>query len=155
MVEETGIINYEDIATIFHGILFAYQKASRDILGTGTAVFIHPILEIIRKISHRTGINLIKSSNIDEVFENFSKAMPASGIVKGFRFEKLAPKKYVLHVEGCAWAPHIHSELKPEDVTCPFALMAMAVFEEVTKERVKLADSTYITDGTKTVITSF
>jgi len=149
----TSTLNFEDVATLFHGILFAYQKATSDILGSGTAVFAHPILDIIRKISERTGINLVEGKDLDKVFENFARILPTSGVAKGVRFEKLADEKYVLHIDECAWARHIHSELKPEDVTCPLALLAMAVFEEITGKRVKLAHSKYMSDGTKTTIT--
>ena len=141
-----------DIGTLLHGILFAYQKTVKDILGTGSAIFVHPVLGIIKRISKRTGVNLIKGRNIDEVFENLSKVMPTTGIMKEFRFEKLTPKRYILHVDGCVWASHIHEELKPRDVTCPFALIAMAIFEEVLKGKVKVADSEYYKNGTTTII---
>jgi hypothetical protein len=41
---------------------------------------------------------------------------------------------------------------KPEDVTCPYALLAMAVFEKVTGRKVKVADSRYFKEGTETII---
>ncbi len=145
-------LNPEEIGTLFHGILFAYQKSMRDILGTGSAVFVHPILDIIKKISKNTGINIIKGRNLDEVFENLSKVMPTTGMVKQFRFEKTAPKKYILHVDGCVWAPHIHSELNPVDVICPYALLAMSIFQEVSKSKVSLVGSEYYKNGTKTKI---
>jgi len=141
-----------DIGTLLHGILFAYQKTVKDILGTGSAIFVHPVLGIIMRINKRTGVNLIKGRDIDEVFENLSKVMPTSGVMKEFRFEKLAPKRYILHVDGCVWAPHIHQELKPKDVACPFALITMAIFEEVSKGKVKVADSEYYKNGTRTRI---
>lgn len=106
-----------DIGTLLHGILFAYQKTVKDILGTEAATFVHPVLNIVKGINERAGVNLIKGRDIDEVFENLSKLMPTSGIMKEFRFEKLAPARYILHVDGCVWAPHIHEELKPKDVT--------------------------------------
>jgi len=141
-----------DIGTLLHGILFAYQKSVKDILGTGSAIFVHPVLNIIKGINERASVNLIKGRNIDEIFENLSKVMPTTGIMKKFRFEKLAPAKYILHVDGCVWAPHIHEELKPRDVTCPFALITMSIFEEVLKGKVKVADSEYYKNGTKTRI---
>ena len=150
--KDSVALSYEDIGTLLHGTLFAYQKAVKDVLGTGSAVFVHPILEIIRKISGSSGVNLISGSNVDEVLANLSSIMPASGIMKGFRFEKLSPNRYVLHVEECVWAQHIHHELKPSDVACPFALLAMAVFEEATKGKIKVVDSEYCQNGTKTVI---
>lgn len=145
-------LDQKDMATLMHGTLFAYQKAVKDILGTGSAVFVHPILDILKGIHKRTGANLIKGSNIDEVFENLAKVMPTTGFVKALRFEKLAPKRYVLHVDGCAWAPHIHGELKPKDVTCPYALIAMSIYQEVSESKVKVAGSEYSENGTKTRI---
>jgi len=141
-----------DIGTLLHGILFAYQRTVKDILGTGAAIFVHPVLNIVRGINERAGVNLIKGRDIDEVFENLSKLMPTSGIMREFRFEKLAPARYILHVDGCVWAPHIHEELKPKDVTCPFALVAMSIFERILKGKVKVADSEYTKNRTKTII---
>lgn len=141
-----------DVGTLLHGILFAYQKTTKDTLGTGAAIFVHPVLNIIKEISRKSGVNLIKGNNIDEVFENLSKVMPTTGLVKGFLFEKLSPNTYILHVDECVWAPHIHSELKPKDVTCPYALVAMSIFEEVSKCKVKVADSEYTENGCRTRI---
>lgn len=143
-----------DIGTLLHGILFAYQKAVKDILGTGAAVFVHPILSIIKRINKRTGVNLIKGRNIDEVFENLSKVMTTTRLMKEFRFEKVSPNTYILHVDGCVWAPHIHKELNPKGVTCPYALISMSIFEEVLKCKVQIADSEYHENGTKTRIES-
>ena len=112
-VSEAGqpVLSPEEVGTLFHGILFAYQKSMRDILGTGAAVFVHPILDVIKKINKTANVNSIKGDNLDEVFENLSKVMPTTGLVRGFQFEKIAPEKYVLHVGGCVWAPHIHAML--------------------------------------------
>jgi hypothetical protein len=142
----------EDIGTLLHGILFAYQKSVKDILGTGASIFVRPILDIVKTINERAGVNLIKGDNIDEVFDNLSKVMQTTGIMQGFRFEKLASAKYVLHIEKCVWAPHVHADLEPEDVTCPFALISMAIFEKVLKNKVKVNDSEYSKDGTATII---
>ncbi len=116
-----------DIGSLWHGILFAYQKSVKEVLGSGAAIFVHPVLDVIQRIEKKTGVNLIRGSDIDEVFENLSEIMPTSGVVRGFRFEKLGPNRYILHVEGCFYAPHIHEELKPTDVVCPYALIARAL----------------------------
>lgn len=144
-----------DIGTLLHGILFAYQKSLKDTLGIGSAVFVYPVLGITKKINKRTGINLIKGHNIDEVFENLSKVMTTTELVQKFQFEKISPNTYILHVEGCVWAPHIHKELNPKDVTCPLALIAMSIYEDVSKHKVQVADSEYSENGTKTRIEPF
>lgn len=141
-----------DVGTLFHCILFAYQKALKDILGTGSAVFVHPVLKTVTRISEKQGINLIEGETIDEVFDNLSKLIEGTKIIGEFRFERLAPEKYVLHIDGCVWAPHIHEELKPKDVTCPFALLAMSIFEKILNGKVKVADSEYFKTGTRTRI---
>lgn len=142
----------EDVGTLLHGILFAYQKTAKDTLGSGAAIFVHPVLDIIKRINGRTGVNLINGRNLDEVFESLSKIMPTSGLVKDFKFEKLSSNTYNLYVDGCVWAPHIHNELKPKDVACPYALIAMSVFEEVAGCKVKVADSEYFKTGCTTRI---
>jgi len=142
-----------DVGALMHRILFAYQKAAKDILGTGSAILVRPVLDMIKEINERTGeVNLIKGRNIDEVFENLSKVMSAAGLVKEFRFEKLSTKKYVLHVEGCIWVPHIHKKLKPRDIICPYAFIAMSLFEEVLKNKVKIVYSEFHKNGSKTRI---
>ena len=145
-------LNPQEIGCLLHGILFAYQNSVKEILGTGATIFVHPVLDIIQTINEKTGINMIKGTDIDEVFTNLSETMLTSGMVNGFRFEKLGPKKYILHVEGCVWAPHIHEELKPSDVVCPYGLIAMSIFQKATKTKVRVADSEYTKDGTNTII---
>lgn len=140
------------VSSLFHGILFAYQKSVREILGTGHAVFVHPTLTIIKEIKEKIGVNLVKGENIDEAFRNLSEIMRASGFVGEYRLQKLAPQKYILYVDNCTWAEHIHDMLKPKDVTCPLALIAMVVFEEFTKGKIKVADSKYTATGTMTPI---
>lgn len=144
-----------DVETLMHRVLFAYQKATKDILGTGAAILLRPTLDILKKINEGAEeVNLIKGRNIDEVFEKLSKVMPATGLVKELRFEKLSPKRYVLHVDGCVWARHIHKKLKPKDMICPYALLAMSLFEEVLKAKVKVSYSEYHENGNKTRIES-
>ena len=100
-----------DVGTLFHCILFAYQKALKDILGTGSAVFVHPVLKTVARISEKQGINLVEGDSIDEVFDNLSRLIEETGFLKEFRFEKLGSERYVLHIDGCVWASHIHEEL--------------------------------------------
>jgi hypothetical protein len=45
-------------------------------------------------------------------------------------------------------------ELEPKDVTCPLALIAMAVFEKATGKKVKVSESKYNREGTETIIES-
>jgi len=149
MVESEGTI---DLPTFFHTILFAYQKRLKDILGSGEAIFVHPVLETISLIEKEGELNLLKGETLDEIYENFSKQLVESKVVEKAWFEKLGPERHVFHVEGCAFAEFSHGLLKPRDVVCPFALIAMSMFQSVTGKKVKVADSEFTSDGTKTLI---
>ena len=141
-----------DVATLFHSLLFAYQKSVKELLGSGSAIFVHPTIETLNKVERKKGLNLLQAKSLDEAYANLSNFFLKTGVVNGFDFKKVSPEKYVLKVDGCMWASHIHEELKPEDVTCPLALLAMAVFEKVTGRKVKVADSLYLQTGTETPI---
>jgi hypothetical protein len=140
-----------DVGTLFHSLLFAYQKAVRDALGSGCEAFVHPMLATLRKIDEKRGSKLLKCESLDEAFAALSGFMLKTGAVKGFSFRRKG-KEFVLRVDGCAWASHIHEELKPKDVTCPYALIAMAIFEKYTGEKPEETESKYFADGTETEI---
>jgi len=141
-----------DIPTFFHTILFAYQKKLKDILGSGEAIFVHPVLDTISLIEREHGLDLTKGETLDEVFENFAKEMKKTGAVTEVKFKKLGPERYVFYVDGCAFAEYAHDLLKPKDVACPYALIAMSIFQSVTGKKVKNAESVFTTTGAETTI---
>jgi hypothetical protein len=151
---EVFAIKGENIAMFMHEILFAYQKSMKEILGSGSAVFLHPTLDIINRINKETRKNLTEGNDIQEVFGLLAKALLNSGIVQEFRLEKITSKEYVLHVNGCVWAPHIHEMLTPKELICPFALIVMALFQDMKKCKVKTVDSEYLESGSRTEISS-
>jgi len=150
--EETAVML--DIGTLFHNLLFAYEKAVKEILGSGKAVFVHPTLEILKKIDEKRGSRLMEGENLEEAWTNLSNFFSQGNVVKEFSFKKIGPEKYVLRVDGCIWASHIHEELSPKDVTCPFALIAMSIFQKFTSKKVKVTESAYFKKGTETIIES-
>lgn len=141
-----------DVPTLFHTILFAYQKKLKDILGSGEAVFVHPVLDTINIIEREKGLNLLKGETLDEIFDNFAKELAMTGFVKEVTFEKLGNEKYMFHIGGCAFAETCHDLLKPKDVACTYALIAMSIFQSVTGKKVKNAESDFTLEGADTVI---
>src|SRR3989304_2097930 len=135
MAESTNPIN---VPMFFHTILFAYQKKLRDVLGTGEAIFVHPVLDPINSIDKVSNLHVIRGDSLDEIFENYSKDVMASQVVKKAFFEKLEDKKYVMHIEGCSFANPTHDLLKPKDVICPLALVAMSIFQSATGKKVQI-----------------
>lgn len=141
-----------DVVTLFHSMLIAYQMALRDILGSGRAVFVCPVLENFAKITEATGVHLAEGQSLDAAIQNLSKAIKASGLVKDLGLEKLGVQTYIVHVEECSWARKAHKRLNAKDLTCPLALMAMSVVQAHTANKVRATDSEYFETGTRTRI---
>jgi len=81
-----------DIATMFHSLLFAYQKSVKELLGSGSAIFVHPTIETLNKIEKKRGLNLFQGKSLDEVYANPSNFFLKTGVVKEFTFEKVGAK---------------------------------------------------------------
>ena len=140
------------IGTLFHGLLFAQQKAIKDALGSGSEAFVQPMLQILARVGMEGGVKIFRFKNMDEAVASFSRMLVDGGFVKSVKFTETGQNRYLLKVEGCAWAKHIHKELKPKDVTCPIALIVMAIYRKYTGEKVEETDSKHLTDGTETEI---
>ncbi len=66
--------------------------------------------------------------------------------------EKMGQDNYLFRYEKCVWAGFCHPRMKVYDVTCPWALIAMALFQVSTGKGVFIADSEYLTDGSVTKV---
>ncbi|MFZ0965673.1 MAG: hypothetical protein WAN82_03495 [Candidatus Bathyarchaeia archaeon] len=89
-----------DIATMFHSLLFAYQKSVKELLGSGSAIFVHPTIETLNKIEKKRGLNLFQGKSLDEVYANLSNFFLKTGVVKEFTFEKVGVKGKVKKGKG-------------------------------------------------------
>jgi hypothetical protein len=150
--EESAWLN---VGTLLHGLLFAYQKATKDLLGSGCEVFVQPTLDILAKIHDKDDLKLFRGKTLEEAVASFSKMLTNAKVVRGITFEKTGPEKYLLRIGGCAWAKHIHKELEPKDVTCPLALIVMAIYRKYSGQKVEETESKYLEEGTETEIRSF
>ena len=141
-----------NIGTLFHCLLFAQQKTIQDALGSGSEAFIQPMLEILARVGREGGVRIFRFKNLDEAVASFSRMLVEGGIIKNVKFTETGQNRYLLKVEGCAWARHIHKELEPKDVTCPMALIFMAMYRKYLGEKVEETGSKYLEDGTETEI---
>jgi len=144
-----------EVLNLFYSLLVSYELALKEVLGSGQAVFVQPVLTNFVKLKEVTGIPLPQTKSFEETFQNLSKIFESSGLLRRFCFEKLNESRYVVRVDGCYWAPQLHRKLKPKGFVCPFALMAMSLFQMKTGEKVKLSDSEFSEDGADTLIEVF
>lgn len=141
-----------DVGTLLHNLLFSYQKAAKGILGSGQEVFYHPTIDLLLKIEENAKLKLVSAESLDEALGNFSTFLVKAQVMRNFAVNKSENGRYVVAVEGCVWANHIHHELEPKDVICPWAMVAMAIVQKFKVERMTETESKYLPDGSETVI---
>jgi len=141
-----------DALALLHSMLTAYQLALMEILGSGQAVFVQPVLTNFAKINEMSGVKFAQTEDIDETFQNLSDIFKSARLLQGFHLEKLSEKKYMVHVDGCVWASHLHKKLASQGFPCVYALMAMSIFQTKTVGKVKIVTSEFLEDGSKTLI---
>lgn len=100
-----------------------------------TKPFYLQCLETVRKLDEELHVKLIEGKSVEEVLENLARQFIEAGIVKVFQIEKLDKNKYKCVIDGCLFAQPTHSLLKPEDVTCPLAMVAMAAYEKTSGKK--------------------
>ena len=141
-----------DIGSLLHNLLFSLQKAQTELLGDGHEVFYHPTIDLLLKIEEKAKLKLVSAETLDEALTNFSTFLVKTQAMKNFTIKKDNEGKYTVTNEGCVWAPNVHSELKPKDVICPWAMIAMAIVQKFKNVRLEETKSTYSPDGSQTVI---
>lgn len=141
-----------DALALLHSMLTAYQIALKEILGSGQAVFVQPVLTNFVKINEISGAKFAQTKDIDETFQNLSDIFKSARLLQRFHLEKLSEQKYMLHVDGCIWASQLHKKLVSQGFPCIYALMAMSIFQTKTGGKVKIVTSEFLEDGSKTLI---
>lgn len=110
----------------------------------------HLSMPIISDLTEQISPELLTAKLPDDALGRIADLLNASQNIT-VKIEKRNPS-HVLHCEGCSYAPNVHSTLMPRDVTCPWAIFAMALFQGITKRRVKMNPSEFTSSGSKTVI---
>ena len=65
---------------------------------------------------------------------------------------KLDNESYLFKIDQCIWADTYHPQMNPHDVTCPFALIALAIYQITTGRDVCMADSEFSSHGSVTKV---
>lgn len=137
---------------LFHSMLVSYKLVLRELLGSGQAIFVQPVLANFARLNEASSFKPFQGENMNEAFQSLSEIFRSAGLIRGFHFEKFGVNRYVFHVDGCFWAPHIHKKLGIEGFLCPYALMAMSIFQTKTGEKVKFTTSKFLENGSETSI---
>jgi len=141
-----------DVASLFHGVLFAYQKALKDVLGqTPSSLIAKQAIPIFERIDEKAALGLANTKSPDKALNKFAKLLMDSELAKKVSLEKHS-QGYNFDVDGCAFASHVHDMLQPKDVTCPWAIIAMSIVQKTSNRKVEMSLSEFYPEGSKTPI---
>jgi len=154
MTESAELIkNLLEIGTVYHSLLFSYQRGLKNYMGSRANIYVHPAIEHLLNMDEQGGLKLDKSKSFEDAVSIFADFLAKSKIVKSCTLEKTGEDEYVFKVEGCIWAGKVHSrDVSLKDVTCPYALVAMAFYKKYKGFISMENDSEYFHDGTETVL---
>jgi hypothetical protein len=147
------IKNLLEVGTVYHSLLFSYQRGLKRYMGSRANIYVNPAIEHLLEMDEEGGLKLEKSKTFEEAVSAFSDFLARSKIVKNCTLEKVDEGKYVFRVEGCVWAGKVHTrQVSLKDVTCPYALVAMALYKKYKGFVSSENDSEYFYNGTETIL---
>jgi len=141
-----------DIAALFHTVLFAYQKTLEEIAGDdATSIVASRVMPMVEEMTGEVFPELAGLDNPDDALGKFADLLGASEMVREMNMEKDG-ERYAVGIDGCAFADHVHSMTRPKDVTCPWAIIAMAIVQKSSKRNVRMTLSEFTAKGSETTI---
>jgi hypothetical protein len=141
-----------DVGTIYHNMLFSYQRSLKLHLGSRSAIYVHPTLEHLLRMEEEGGLKLADSKTFEEAVSAFCDFLAKGKIVRSCYLEKIEENKYVFRVEGCIWSGKVHTQVNLKDVTCPYAMVAMALYKKFKGQVANERESEYFYNGTETIL---
>ncbi|MCW4048415.1 MAG: hypothetical protein NWE89_01630 [Candidatus Bathyarchaeota archaeon] len=144
-----SIDDYQIVGLVFHDILSSYQVAIRDTLGNSDAAILNLVDHLCENVKMK-GIEIDKHG-FEDLIGILSMQVAKLGLGK-ISLSNIGNDNYLFRLDECVWAEISHKRKKQKDVTCPWALIAMALYQASTGNKVFVADSEYLPNGTITKI---
>ena len=154
MSESADLVkNLLEVGTVYHSLLFSYQRSLKKHMGSNGNIYVHPAIEHLLEMDEEGGLKLDKSKTFEEAVAVFADFLARSKIVKVCVLDKTEEDKYIFKVEGCIWASKVHNrQVSLKDVTCPYALVAMALYKKYKGFISNENESEYFHNGTETLL---
>jgi hypothetical protein len=141
--------DYRLLALVFHEIIYSFQVTVLETLGNSDMAILHLADQLCQTA-------LIKDVDFsmhgfEELVGILAEQVEKLGIGRVV-LEKLGEENFVFRFEDCIWADYVHKRLGVRDVTCPFGLIALSMFQSSTGKNVYMADSMYSETGSATSV---
>jgi len=145
--------NLLEIGTLYHSLLFSYQRGLRKYMGSNSNAYIHPAISHLLEMDEEGGLKLDNSKTFEEALTAFTDFLIRSKMAKKCTLDKIGIDNYVFRVEGCCWSGKVHTrQISLKDVTCPYALIAMALYKKYKGFVPSENESEYFYNGTETML---
>lgn len=144
-----------EVGALYHDLLFSYQRAQKLYHGPrGSNFVLQSTLNFLTRIEGQASLDIGKSKTFEEAMTKFADSLKKGKMIRSLTIEELDQDKYLLRVEGCIFAGKVHRLTNTKDVTCPYAVVAMSLFNKFKGKAAKENESLYFEGGTQTVIES-
>jgi hypothetical protein len=101
-----------DIGTIYHNLLFSFQRSLKLHLGSRSGIFIHPALDHLLRMEEQGSLKIGNSKTLEEALSAFADFLVKDKIVEACSTERIGEDKYIFKVKGCMWAKKVHARYK-------------------------------------------
>lgn len=144
--------NLLEVGSLYHSVLFSYQRGLKHHLGDRANIYVNPAINHLLGMEEN-GLKLDQCESFEQAISALSDFLSKSKMVKCLTLEDLGEDNYAFRVEGCVFAGRIHTrEVSLKDVTCPYALVAMALYKKCKGFVANENESEYFHDGTETIL---
>jgi DNA-binding Lrp family transcriptional regulator len=151
--DEVRLVTYPELASMMHGLLFAYQKVFINLFGNDSRKLYPYIMEELSHVLVEGENPIIDSKrSLDENVKRCISFISNEEFLKDLKFEQVGENRYMFEVGECSFGTSgVHEILKIKEGICPFALMMATCLSELNPQGyVTLNPSEFDTKGSKT-----
>lgn len=146
-------LNFAELASLLHGLLFAYEKVFINLYGDDARKLYPYIIEELAHLLH-TGDNPVidKSMSAEENIERIIQYISNEEYLNNINFKKEGDGKWVFDIKTCSFAKSgVHDILKVKEGICPFGLVIASCLTELSDNGyVRITKSEFDDEGSKT-----
>jgi DNA-binding Lrp family transcriptional regulator len=146
-------LTFSELASMLHGLLFAYEKVFLNLFETDTRKLYPYIIEEMAHLLH-TGDNPVidSSKSLEENIDRVLFFISNEEYLKDLSVDDLGDGRYLFRIGECSFAKSgVHDILKLKDGMCPFALVIASCLTELTEDGfVRIAKSEFDNEGSST-----
>ena len=142
-----------EVGALYHDLLFSYQRAQKLYHGPrGNNFVLQSTLNFLTHIEGQASLDIENSKTFEEAISKFGGFLKKGKIIKSLTLQELDQNQYMLRVEGCIFAGKVHKLVNTKDVACPYAIIAMSLYNKFKGKAANEEESTYFEGGTQTII---